>query len=62
MSTVLDNLSSKFYNTATAGAKMAGASAALTRMATALSAPAISTSDNEVTHPPAAQQWAVCTP
>lgn len=55
MNAVLDNLSSKFYNTATAGAKMAGASVALTRMATALSAPATSTFGNEVNHRPAVQ-------
>lgn len=62
MGTVLDNLNSKFNDVAGVGVKMAGASTALSRVANALSVPAISTSDNEVNYRPAAQQWAVRTP
>lgn len=62
MGTVLDNLSTKFCGTVAAGTKMAGANTAISRMATALSAPAISTSDNEVNYRPAVQQWTVRTP
>ena len=64
MSVVLDNLNSKFLNTIAAGSKMAGASTALTQMATTLSTCAAPKHnlDNGVNHRPAVQQWMAHTP
>lgn len=61
ISKVLDSMNSKFSNAIDAGTKMAGASTALSCMATALATPAYNL-DNGVNHRPAVQQWAVCTP
>ena len=64
MGTVLDNLSAKFCDTVAVGTKMAGASIALSQMATALTTQPASKHnlDNGVNDFPAVQQWTVRTP